>query len=294
MGTEKRERQKANRAAREAELSRARARSRTTRIALIVGGAIVAVFVLAWVAGRFVDDDDETPDDPATQTDTGTDTGDDAGTGDGNDEEGAAAPAPGDGVVADEAAGAVPDGCPPVDGTDDQTQEFDEAPPFCLDPTLAYSAVIETNLGDIEVDLDQEQAPNTVNSFVFLARNRYFDDTICHRVLVDFVAQCGDPTATGTGGPGYTTSDELPEEGAYRIGSLAMANSGPDTQGSQFFMITGDNGAALPPLYSLFGQVTDDSLEVLAEINARGAAADPDPPTEEVRIVSVTIETSTA
>jgi cyclophilin family peptidyl-prolyl cis-trans isomerase len=196
--------------------------------------------------------------------------------------------------VADEAAGVLPERCPPVEGTDEQTQQFDAAPPFCLDPTLAYSAVIETSLGDVEVDLDQEQAPNTVNSFVYLARNRYFDDTICHRILVDFVAQCGDPTGTGTGGPGYTTSDELPEEGAYEIGSIAMANSGPDTQGSQFFLITGDNGAALPPLYSLFGQVREDSLDVLAEIDARGAEADPDPPTEEVRILSVTIETSPA
>ncbi len=153
----------------------------------------------------------------------------------------------------------------------------------------SYSALVETSAGDITIDLDQAAAPEAVNSFVFLARNNYFDDTICHRVIQEFVVQCGDPTATGTGGPGYRFADELPEAGAYELGSIAMANSGPDTNGSQFFIISGPNGVALPPLYSHFGQVPEDDLGVVADMNALGSADGSGVPTEEIRILDVTI-----
>jgi cyclophilin family peptidyl-prolyl cis-trans isomerase len=106
------------------------------------------------------------------------------------------------------------------------------------------------------------------------------------------VVQCGDPTGTGTGGPGYAIPDELPLEGEYQVGSLAMANSGPDTNGSQFFVITGESGAALPPLYSLFGQVTDGLDTTIVALDALGnpdQAANGVPPLEEVRIESITI-----
>ena len=186
----------------------------------------------------------------------------------------------------------VPDGCPPIEGTAEATQQFSEAPPMCLDDAIEYTALIETNVGSIEVDLDPELAPGTVNSFVFLARNRFFDDTVCHRIIQEFVVQCGDPTATGTGGPGYSTLDELPEAGQYEVGSFAMANSGPDTQGSQFFIITGDQGVALPPAYSLFGSVGDADLDVVAEMNARGSLDTSGTPSEEVRLVSVRIATA--
>ena len=179
--------------------------------------------------------------------------------------------------------------CPPEGGTDGVTQQFAAAPPFCLDPDATYSALVETSAGDITIDLDQAAAPETVNSFVFLARNNYFDDTVCHRVIQDFVVQCGDPTATGTGGPGYRFADELPDDGAYEIGSIAMANSGPDTNGSQFFIISGPSGAALPPLYSLFGQVPEADLGVIADMNALGSADSSGVPTEEIRILDVTI-----
>ena len=169
-------------------------------------------------------------------------------------------------------------------------QQFDEAPPMCLDPAVSYSALVSTSAGDITIDLDQEAAPVTVNSFVFLARNNYFDDTVCHRVITGFVAQCGDPTATGRGGPGYQFEDELPEAGAYQIGSIAMANSGPNTNGSQFFIISGPNGAALPPAYSLFGEVSGEGdLDVIAEMDARGSAQDGAPMNGEVRILDVEI-----
>ena len=190
------------------------------------------------------------------------------------------------------AATSEPDGCPPADGTETQTREFSAAPPFCLDPDKTYTATVSTNIGELTVELDQSIAPQTVNSFVFLARNQYFDDTVCHRVIQEFVVQCGDPTATGTGGPGYALADELPERGAYKIGSLAMANSGPNTQGSQFFIISGANGAALDPLYSLFGQVAEADLAVIGEINVLGSVDGSGITSSEVRILDVTITES--
>ena len=129
-------------------------------------------------------------------------------------------------------------------------------------------------------------APRTVNSFVFLARYHFFDGITFHRIIPGFVVQGGDPTGTGTGGPGYRFADELPQPGRYEIGSLAMANAGPDTNGSQFFIISGAQGTALPPLYSLFGQAVA-GLDVLAAIEATGSPSGK--PTAGVVIESVTI-----
>ena len=300
MGTAKRERQKANRAQREHELVKAASRARVTRIAVIVVGSIVAVFGLVFIAGQFLGDDDTSSDSSATtELDSATEGATDDATGDSVVDDVDTVP-----VVTDPAepvivptvevndAEVVPDGCPPITGTVEQTQTFDEAPPFCLDPAIDYTAVITTNLGVIDVALDQEAAPNTVNSFVFLARNNYFDDTVCHRIIQDFVVQCGDPTATGTGGPGYSTLDELPPAGQYQVGSLAMANSGPDTQGSQFFIITGDAGVALPPAYSLFGQISEDGLGTVAEMDARGSLDSSGTPSAPVELIDVQIATA--
>ena len=184
---------------------------------------------------------------------------------------------------ADEAACTVdPSAAPP--------QTFEEMQPFCIDPDASYTAEIVTNLGPLTVELLPRRAPQAVNNFVMLARHRYFDGTECHRAIPGFVVQCGDPTATGTGGPGYRFADELPAPGDYRIGSLAMANSGPDTNGSQFFVITGDNGAALPPLYSLFGQVVDGLDSTVPALDAVANPADNGvPPLETITIESVTI-----
>ena len=125
-----------------------------------------------------------------------------------------------------------------------------------------------------------------------LAWFHYFDDTECHRAIPGFVVQCGDPTATGTGGPGYRFADELPLAGEYELGSIAMANSGPDTNGSQFFIITGAQGAALPPQYNLFGKVIAGE-NVVAELDG---VANPDnngvPPLDQILIESVTITES--
>jgi cyclophilin family peptidyl-prolyl cis-trans isomerase len=159
---------------------------------------------------------------------------------------------------------------------------------MCLDDGVSYQAIVTTNQGEFTIALDPESAPVAANNFVFLARNQYFDDTVCHRIIPNFVVQCGDPTATGTGGPGYTIVDEPPAPGEYQIGSVAMAKTvEPDSAGSQFFIITGSDGAALPPEYALFGQVTD-GLDTTVE--AMAAAGSPDGvPTEPIEIQSIRI-----
>ena len=187
---------------------------------------------------------------------------------------------------------ADPSECPATDGSEPKQQEFTEYPPFCIDVTKTYTAEVTTNFGTITIELYPYQAPLTVNNFVTLAWFHYFDGTECHRAIPAFVVQCGDPTATGTGGPGYRFDDELPRPGEYQLGSLAMANSGPNTNGSQFFIITGAQGAALPPLYSLFGQVVAGE-NVVREMDG---VANPDdngvPPLDRILIESVTITAS--
>jgi cyclophilin family peptidyl-prolyl cis-trans isomerase/FKBP-type peptidyl-prolyl cis-trans isomerase len=186
---------------------------------------------------------------------------------------------------------ADPAECPATDGSEPQQQEFSEMQPFCIDVTKTYTAEIETNFGLITVELLPGAAPQNVNNFVTLARYQYFDGTDCHRVLTDFVVQCGDPQGDGFGGPGYTIPDELPLPGEYQPGSIAMANTGqPNSAGSQFFIITGPNGAALPPQYSLFGDVIG-GIETVGELNT---LENPDgdngvPPLETITIESVTI-----
>ncbi len=299
MGTAKRERQKANRAKKHEEQVREQRAASTKRTALRVGiGVALAVGLvvfIAWIGGAFDGDDEsvesELPPIPSvTLPDDGTDTG---ATTPGDTTPGDTGPATDTAPTTPEPAD--PADCPATDGTQEQVRDFDAAPPFCIDPAVTYTAEIVTNQGTLAVELDPERAPMTVNNFVVLARYRFFDDTVCHRAIPGFVVQCGDPTGTGTGGPGYAVPDELPEAGEYQIGSLAMANSGPDTQGSQFFIITGEDGAALPPAYSLFGQVTeglDDTVPALDALGNPDPASNGVPPLEEIRIESVTITES--
>ena len=155
-----------------------------------------------------------------------------------------------------------------------------------IDPAKRYTAVVETTMGSLTISLDAAAAPKTVNNFVFLARYHYFDGIFFHRVIPNFVLQGGDPEGTGRGGPGYQFADELPKAGRYELGSLAMANAGPNTNGSQFFVISGSDGARLPPQYSLFGKVVA-GLEVVAAIDAIGTSSGT--PKERVVINSVTI-----
>lgn len=188
---------------------------------------------------------------------------------------------------------AAPTPCPEADGSSPRETNFEDAPPMCIDPTKTYTATVVTNLGELTIMLDAVKAPNTVNNFVVLSRYHYFDGLNCHRIPLDFVAQCGDPAGNGRGGPGYVFDDELPAEGEYKIGSVVMANSGPNTNGSQFFFVIGNRGMELPPNFSLFGQVTD-GLETT--LNAIALTADQsntsEAPTTPVIIESITINES--
>ena len=167
---------------------------------------------------------------------------------------------------------------------------FDEPPERVIDPARGYRATIATSCGDIIVDLDPATAPIATNNFVFLARRGFYDGLTFHRVVPGFVIQGGDPAGDGTGGPGYTFEDELPDDG-YPIGALAMANAGPDTNGSQFFIVTGD-ASALPNAFTRFGRVVA-GLEVAQTIEG---LTDPDAqpgdeaPSQPVHIFDVTIQ----
>ena len=176
---------------------------------------------------------------------------------------------------------------PPLDGSAPKQQKFDSEPEMGIDPEKRYTATMSTSMGDMVIALDPVRAPRTVNSFVFLALHHYFDGIVFHRIINGFVCQGGDPTGTGRGGPGYRFDDELPRPGQYEVGSVAMANAGPNTNGSQFFLISGPNGAALPPQYSLFGKIVK-GLDVLAAMQS--VATDrSDRPHQDVVINSVTI-----
>ncbi len=131
-----------------------------------------------------------------------------------------------------------------------------EPPEFEIDPKSNYEVTIETPKGRIVMELDPRLAPNTVNNFVALARRGYYDGLTFHRVVPDFVVQGGCPQGTGTGGPGYKFADE-PVQGEYTLGAVAMANAGPNTNGSQFFITIDDCRRKLSKDYNLFGYVTE-------------------------------------
>ena len=176
---------------------------------------------------------------------------------------------------------------PAPDGSSPQRRRFDAPPPMVIDPEKRYTATMATSKGTMVIELEPIAAPKTVNNFVCLARHHYFDGIVFHRIIPGFVIQGGDPEGTGRGGPGYRFADELPKAGRYRVGSLAMANAGPDTNGSQFFIISGPDGVRLPPQYSLFGSVVSggDVVEAIDAVGSRSGT-----PTEQVVIESVTVE----
>jgi len=176
--------------------------------------------------------------------------------------------------------------CPAADGSSPKAQRFKSPPPMCIDVDSRYTAVMDTSHGSMTISLDPASAPKTVNNFVFLARYHYFDGIVFHRIIPGFVLQGGDPEGNGRGGPGYRFEDELPRPGRYERGSLAMANAGPNTNGSQFFVISGPAGVRLPPQYSLFGKVVS-GLDVVSKIDALGTPSGS--PKERVTINSVTI-----
>ena len=157
------------------------------------------------------------------------------------------------------------------------------------------TVLLATSCGPLEIELDPSVAPETVNSFVFLAESGYFDGSVSHRIIPGFMMQAGDPTATGIGGPGYTIPDEFPAESAYDRGIVAMANAGPGTTGSQFFIMFADG--PLPPNYTIFGKVVDglETLDLIEQLplGRSPTSADPTPstPLESLYIESVTVTT---
>jgi cyclophilin family peptidyl-prolyl cis-trans isomerase len=193
-------------------------------------------------------------------------------------------------------AASVAAGCPKNPATALQKPKWSSAPAMTIDAAKAYTATVKTDVGTFVIALDAKDAPQTVNNFVFLAQHRFFDCVIFHRVIPGFVDQTGDPTGTGSGGPGYTIPDELPAKAAntadqYPLGSVAMANTGqPHSGGSQWFIVAGAEGESLPNSYSLFGHVTS-GMSVVEKINAQGSASGV-PPDVTHRMLKVTIGSS--
>ena len=268
MPTSKRERQRAGREARRAAAQAAlKRRQRTRRIAALVG-LFVLIFVIGFVISQSGDGEEEVATEGSTTTTTE-----------------AAEP------------GTAP--CPAADGSSEQKKNFDGPPRQCLEKGKQYTAVLETDIGVIKWKLDREKAPNTVNNFVFLARYHAYDDVPFHRVIPDFVVQGGDvEMGNGRGGPGYQFGDELPEPSDYKEGSIAMANSGPNTNGSQFFIVTSAKGAETlvqavggEAKYSLFGEVIE-GMDVVKAIEADGA--EDGTPKVVHKMIKVTIEESEA
>ncbi len=168
---------------------------------------------------------------------------------------------------------------------------YSSAPDLQLKPNVDYKAVLKTSAGEITVDLFEKEVPLTVNNFVFLANEGFYNETVFHRVIKGFMIQGGDPVGNGTGGPGYRFKDE-PFENDYTVGTLAMANAGPDTNGSQFFIMHQE--VDLPKNYVIFGRATDEaSLKVIdalanspVEPNLFGESSKPVTP---INLESVTI-----
>lgn len=300
MPSERRARQRANRQQKHVELEQEERRDRFRQygyVATLVGLVVVAAIGIFIVARSGDDGDDQlTLDDLAESAEEDADKADEADDvtepAAGPDEADSDATA-GDDAAADDTAGDDADAsipCPAEDGSSDPVLEFPAPPPDCLTPGASYTAVFDTSVGEMVAELDPEQAPITVNNFVYLARYHYYDGSTFHRVIQDFVIQGGDPVGDppGTGGPGYTIDEEVPEPGEYELGSLVMAKrTPPSTTGAQFFVVTGPNGEALPNQYSLFGQVTEglDVAEAIQTVDTDGS----DKPLEDVVINSITI-----
>lgn len=274
MGTAKRERQKANRQQRLEQMARQvqkdRRKKGVTRWGVLVVVGALAIILIAVVTGG-----KSTSTAPTTSAEAPLVT----------------VPPP---VTVPGATLTGDTPCPAADGTAARTLVFAKPPPTCIDPTKTYTAVVSTTLGNYTIVLDAKNAPVTVNNYVVLARYHYYDGTPCHRIIAGFMAQCGDPSGTGSGDnakyPGYTFADEnKPATASYPKGTLAMANAGPDTNGSQYFTMLKDY--PLPASYSVFGKVTDGLDTTLPALEAAaGSAANNGTPTKvPVYINTVTI-----
>jgi cyclophilin family peptidyl-prolyl cis-trans isomerase/outer membrane murein-binding lipoprotein Lpp len=168
-------------------------------------------------------------------------------------------------------------------GTAAGSKTWKEPPAMAIDVNKSYTATMETSLGTMKIELFAKEVPKTVNNFVFLSRQGYYENVIFHRIIKGFMIQSGDPTGTGAGGPGYTIPDEYPVLRKYTLGTVAMARTAaPNSAGSQFFICTSQNCGGLDrqPNYVIFGQVVD-GLDVLAKLESvevvTGNSIDPVP-----------------
>lgn len=174
-------------------------------------------------------------------------------------------------------------------------RNFSKPPAMTIDPNKSYTAVMKTGEGTITLALDAKTAPIATNNFVFLARHNFYDGLTFHRAAKDFVIQGGDPKGDGSGGPGYSVTGEVPTD-HYPVGALAAAKTGNDpagTMGSQFFIVTGSQGATLPNDYARFGSVIA-GLDVAQKIGGFAPASGDGVPTKKVKIDKVTIKESGA
>ena len=312
MGTAKRERQKANRQQRLEELAKSARREKTKKrgltIAVVVIGGLLLLFGLAWIVGG--DDEDTAPVeiplatsatlDPASTTtlDPASTTTLDPASTTTVDPASATTAGPTTTVAREFEFGTAP--CPEADGSSTMPDAFEGAPQLCIDLAKTHTATVVTNKGEFTIALDTASAPGNVNNFVTLARWGYYDASGCHRVLADFVVQCGRPVLddeeAAEEAPGYSVPDELPAPDSYEVGTIAMANTGsPDTGGGQWFIITGAQGVALPPQYTIIGTVTkglDTTVKVLAGLADPLALPRGVPPLSPIDITSITIDES--
>jgi cyclophilin family peptidyl-prolyl cis-trans isomerase len=287
MPSEKRARQRAGREARLAAQAQHEKRRKTIRnIIIVVVAAGIIIGIVALVSGN-----SKKPTSATKKTTTTTSSSSTTSSSTTSTTSGANATAQ---AAANKVAVAA--GCPASTSATVNTQKYTAAPAMTIDPTKTYTATVVTTAGTFTMALDPKTAPVTVNNFVFLANKGYYHCVIFHRVIPTFMDQTGDPTGTGSGGPGYTIKDENPPKAAnpadqYPIGSVDMANTGqPNSGGSQFFIVTGPEGQSLAPNYAQFGLVTS-GLDVVDTINTQGSAAGV-PPDVTQRIISVTIHES--
>ncbi len=283
MGTnaDKHARQKQGRTARAQEARKQMGRTKRRQRLMSITGGVLAVALVLGVLIALVQPSGSGSDSSTTTTTTET-----ATTTTANDRPAADLPAPPKGITLTN-----PTPCPPAGGTEKRVVKFAGPPPTCIDPDATYTATFSTNKGDFTAELDPKAAPVTTNNFVVLSRYGFYDGVPFHRIVPGFVIQGGD----GDGDPwgnndlGYSIPDELPPgPESYVDYSLAMANAGPDTNGSQFFVVLPGGGKQLNPAnYSLFGKVVEGQ-KVVDEIGRLGNAEQK--PTEAVVVEKVTID----
>jgi cyclophilin family peptidyl-prolyl cis-trans isomerase len=303
VGTAKRERQKANRQQRLEEIARTSRKEKVRRRSLQIGIAVVGGLVLLFGLAYLFSDDEPVADAPITVPPTVAPTAPASTVTPTTIDPNAPTTVAPTTVAPTTTAppvfeyGEAP--CPEADGSTAKPDTFEGAPKLCIDLDKTYTADVVTNKGSFTIELNTAGSPGNVNNFVTLARYGYYDNGGCHRVILGFMFQCGRPALAtddeSEAAPGYTVADELPGEGEYAVGVVAMANTGsPNSGGGQWFVITGEQGVALPPQYTIVGTVTKGLDTTVVALGNLGdpLAANGVPPLVPITITSVTITES--